>query len=333
MQKVSQRQRFMLTLPGFMLVVAFLIGGGVAAFLTGLPTTFAMGPSKETDLPEGTQKATGCTEQQGKPSFRNDLVVSSSDVMCGNLTSFWGNVTILGEVRGDVVVIGGNVDIEGKVIGNVTLYGGALISRPGAYVNGDIHVCGGQPVQNTALRLHGSFFGCQNGIVDMLRSDAGMEFHFWYIVTWVVLGMLLTTLLPEHVMMVRTTVKSKLRRSAALGLLSILLAPTILIVLLALIIPIPLAILIVVGMLAAWALGMVAISWIIGDMILHRIAPQFDTHLMQVCVGLAILSLLGSLPYIGWLVNIGVGVLGIGAVFLSRFGTRLYSQPKQPLPW
>lgn len=130
MQKVSQRQRFMLTLPGFMLVVAFLIGGGVEAFLTGLPTAFATGSSKEIDLPESTQKAAECTEKPGRPSFRTDMVVSSSDVMCGNLTSFWGNVTIQGEVRGDVVVIGGNADIEGRVIGNVTLYGGALISAP-----------------------------------------------------------------------------------------------------------------------------------------------------------------------------------------------------------
>jgi hypothetical protein len=333
MQKVSQRQRFMLTLPGFMLVVAFLIGGGVEAFLIGLPTAFATASSKEIDLPAGTKQAAVCTETQSKPSFKNTVVVSSSEIMCGNVTSLWGNVIILGEVRGDVVAIGGNVDIEGKVIGNVTLYGGKLISRPGAYVNGDIHVCGGQPVQNTALQLHGNFVGCPNGIANMLGSDLGMDFHFWYIVTWVVLGMLLTTLLPEHVMMVRTTVKSKLRRSLALGLLSILLAPAILIVLLALIIPIPLAILVVVGLFAAWVLGMVAISWIIGEMILQKVAPQFDAHLMPVCVGLIILSLLGSLPYIGWFVNIGVGVLGIGAVFLSRFGTRLYSQPKQPLPW
>jgi hypothetical protein len=329
MQKVSQRQRFMLTLPGFMLVMAFLIGGGVEAFLTGLPLASA----KEMDLPTGTNQPAACTENQRKPSFENTVMVSKGDVVCGNLTSFWGDVAILGEVRGDVVVIGGNVNIEGKVTGNVTLYGGKLISHPGAYVDGDIHVCGGQPVQNAALKLHGSFVGCPNGVVDMLRSDAGLQFHFWYIVTWVVLGLLLTTLLPEHVMMVRTTVKSKLRRSLALGFLSILLAPAILIVLLALIIPIPLAILVVVGLFAAWALGMVAISWIVGEALLRRVAPQLDTHLMQVCVGLVVLSLLGSLPYIGWLVNIGVGVLGIGAVFLSRFGTRLYSQPRQPLPW
>jgi hypothetical protein len=53
---------------------------------------------------------------------------------------------------------------------------------------------------------------------------------------------------------------------------------------------------------------------------------------MQVVVGMTVLTLVGSLPYVGWLIGIGAGMLGLGAVFLSRFGTRLYSQPKQPLP-
>jgi hypothetical protein len=44
-----------------------------------------------------------------------------------------------------------------------------------------------------------------------------------------------------------------------------------------------------------------------------------------------VLVLAGSLPYIGWLLSIGAGLIGLGAVFLSRFGTRLYSQPKKPI--
>ncbi|GCE27049.1 hypothetical protein KDA_25330 [Dictyobacter alpinus] len=332
MQKVSRRQRFMLSLPGLVLLAAFLIGGGVEAFTTGIPTASAKQASGQLDT-RGTQANADCNGGRSKTSLRDAVVVSRGETMCGDLTSFWGNVTIQGEVKGDVVVIGGNVVIDGGVDGNVTLYGGNLRSSPGAHVNGDIHVCGGQRSKDADLLLHGSYYGCPTGVVDMLGSDAGIQFRFWYIVTWVLLGMLLTTLLPEHVMMVRTTVKSKLRRSLALGLLSILLAPTIFAVLLALIIPIPLAILVAVGLFAAWALGTVSIGWIIGDWITKRILPQHDTRLVQVGIGLAVLALFGSLPYIGWLINIGIGILGIGAVFLSRFGTRLYGPPKQPLSW
>lgn len=332
MQKVSRRQRFMLSLPSVVLLAVFLISGGVAALTTDVPTASAQQVSDH--LVTGvTQSNVDCTGQSGKASFKSAVVVSRGEIVCGDLTSFWGNITIRGEVKGDVVVIGGNVVIDGGVDGNVTLYGGNLSSSPGAHVNGDIHVCGGQRSKDTGLLLHGSYFGCPTSVIDMLGNDAGIQFRFWYIVTWVLLGVLLTTLLPEHVMMVATTVKSKMRRSLALGLLSILLAPTIFTVLLALIIPIPLAILVAVGLFAAWALGTVSIGWIIGDWITKRILPQHDTRIVQVVIGLAILALFGSLPYIGWLINIGIGTLGIGAVFLSRFGTRIYAHPKQPLPW
>jgi hypothetical protein len=326
MQKVSPRQRFMLTLPGLILFAAFLIISGVQGLITGTPKAFAAGAMRSQDA------SPDCTEGKRQPGFGTTVVVSRGNVVCGDLTSFGGKVIIDGEVVGDVVVFGSNVILNGGVDGNVTLYGGNLISAKGTHVNGDIHVCGGHWTEDTDSQLHGSFFSCTEGLNSLLKNDAGIQFRFWYVVTWVILGMLLTTLLPEHVMMVRTTVKSKMRRSLALGILSILLAPIVLTVLLALIISIPLAILVAVGLIAAWALGTVAVGWIIGDIVVQKIAPHHDTRLMQVAVGLAILALAGSLPYIGWGVSILTGMIGLGAVFLSRFGTRLYSQPRRPFP-
>jgi hypothetical protein len=110
-----------------------------------------------------------------------------------------------------------------------------------------------------------------------------------------------------------------------------LLAPAVLIVLIALIIPIPLAVMIVGGLIVAWALGTIAIGWLMGEYIMQALAPRHNTRLVQVTVGLTVLVLVGSLPYIGWLVSISAGLVGLGAVFLSRFGTRLYGQPRHPL--
>jgi hypothetical protein len=88
----------------------------------------------------------------------------------------------------------------------------------------------------------------------------------------------------------------------------------------------------VVGLVAAWALGIVAIGWLVGEYLTNRFIPRYNTRQVQVVVGLTLLTLAGSLPYIGWLITLGTGLLGLGAVLLSRFGTRLYSQPKQLLP-
>lgn len=325
MFKVVCRQWFLLVLAGFWAIAVFFLGGAAATVLGAMPAAVAA----TRDAAGG---KTGCTNGYSRPSFGSTVVVSSGEVICNNLTSFGGKVVIQGEVKGNVVAFGGNVVIDGPVDGDVMLYMGNVTLQNRAYVNGDIRLCGGRWIHGPDPRLHGSVIDCTGGLGRLVAGDGGAGFRFWSLVTWDVLGILLSSLLPEHVMLVRTTARNKLRRSFVLGLLSLLLAPAVLAVLVALIIPIPLAIIVALGLIAAWALGTVAIGWLIGDYVVRTVIPQHNTRLIQVVVGLTLLVLAGSLPYVGWLIGFGAGLLGLGAVFLSRFGTRLYSQPKQPLP-
>jgi hypothetical protein len=333
-KKVSRKQQLMLTLPGFMLLATFLIASGVGALqgetLTALATE-ATGKIRIADK-AALRPLIDCTEGHRGPSFNSAVVVTEGEVVCSDLTSFGGSVTIHGVIKGDVVVFGGNSVIDGVVNGNVTLYGGNLTLQDGAQVNGDIHVCGGVWTGSSDSRLHRNVFSCTKSLGTLLTSVNGANIRFWSTLVWVILGIVLTSLLPEHVMLVRTTAKSKMGRSFVLGLLSVLLAPAILAVLVGLIISIPLAILVSVGLIAAWALGIVAIGWIVGDYIVCSVAPQHSTRLLQVIVGMTALALAGSLPSVGLWITIGSGLVGLGAVLLSRFGTRLYSPPRHPLP-
>jgi hypothetical protein len=334
MHKVSQKQRFMLMLPGLVLLAAFLIGGGVEALLGKTSAALAAearGTERVADK-LARRFSTDCSEEHRGPSFNSAIVVADEEVVCGDLTSFGGSVVIHGVVEGDVVTFGGNVVIDGVVNGNVTLYGGNLTLQDDAHVNGDIHVCGGIWTQGSDSRLHGSAFSCTKSLGKLLASVSGANIRFWSTLVWIMLGMLLTSLLPEHVMLIRTTVKSKMGRSFVLGLLSVLLAPAILAVLIGLIISIPLAIVIAVGLIAAWALGIVAVGWIVGDYIVRSVFPQHCTSFVQIIVGMIVLAVAGSLPSIGLWITIGSGLVGLGAVLLSRFGTRLYSPPRHPLP-
>lgn len=327
MQKVVRRHWVVLTLPGLWLLVAFLVSGGtgISGALTATLSTAhaADGPSPK--------DGSGCTETHQKPSFGGTVTVDPNETLCGNMTSFGSTVAVKGKVRGDVVAFGGTIYIVGKVNGDVIIYGGNVFLQPGATIDGDFHFCGGQKVQSKGVQLGGTEFGCTTSLGQLLASDVGASFRFWSLVTWLALGLLLTSLLPEHVMLVRTTVSSKARRSLVLGLLSLFLAPVVIAISIALIISIPLAIIVTVGLMAAWALGTVASGLLVGDHIMRTVAPHLNTRPMQVVVGLTVLVLAGSLPYIGWLFILGAGLIGLGAVFLSRFGTRLYSQPKQPI--
>ena len=272
-----------------------------------------------------------CTSRHHGPSFNSSVAIKSGEVVCSDLTAFGGTTTIAGEVRGNIVVFSGNLLINGNVEGDITLYGSSLTLKQGAVVKGTIYACGAQPTLGDGAHLQGNVVGCPQSISQLLYNDVNPNVRFWSLLTWLALGLLLTYLLPEHIMFVRLTALHKTRRSIVLGLLTVLLSLPVLAILIALIVSIPFAIIVVIGLVVAWAMGVVAAGSLTGEYILRRVAPHYNTRAWQVVIGITVLMLVEWLPYIGLVVQIGVGLLGLGAVFLSRFGTRLYSQPRQPM--
>ena len=214
MDKVSRKQWFTFTLLGLMLFAAFLIGVGLEALQGETQTVAAV----ETT---GRIRATGqvtlshlrdCSQAHRGPSFGSVVVVTDEEVVCGDLTSFGGSATIRGVVKGDVVMFAGNMVIDGVVNGDVSLYGGNLTLGNNAQVNGDVHVCGGIWRQGSSSQLHGSAFACTKSLGALLAGASSGSMRFWFTLVWVIVGLLLTSLLPENVMLVCTTAKSKMGR-------------------------------------------------------------------------------------------------------------------------
>jgi hypothetical protein len=321
MLKTKYRRWYALLLPSLVLIaVVFIYGGGWSGIIPGtLP-----GSTKVSSNP-------GSNCVSSKPDFGGTVIVDTNEVVCDSLMAFDGTVAINGEVRGDVDAFGSTVVVAGTVDGNIVLYGGSLTLQNGSSVHGNIQLYGSRWVPGAGSNVDGEVVKHPESISWLIEGMSHFSFPFWSILIWVTTGLVLIWLLPEHVMFVRATAVHKTRRSFVIGLLSILLAPPVLVVLTALILPIPLAIIVALALVAAWALGTVALGWLIGEHIVRAVDPRHNTRPVQVAVGLAALALAGSLPYIGWLINLVVGLVGLGAVFLSRFGTRLYGQPKKPL--
>jgi hypothetical protein len=327
MQKAGHRHWKTLLLMG----CALLLGAGL--FIQGMSLLWSWLNPGIQPVGRGDRSVTDeCISTQRTPVFGRPLIVGEHEVVCGDLTLLGSTLDVTGQVRGNILAFGSNINIAGIISGDVDLYGGYVTLQNGSHVHGNINLYGGRARTEPGAGLEGGVNNRSQHISLWLPGlSDGFAFPFWPVLIWVALGLVLVSLLPEHVMFVRATVASKARRSLLLGLLSLLLAPAVLIVLIALIIPIPLAIIIVGGLIAAWALGTIAIGWLMGEYVMQAIAPRHNTRLAQVAVGLTVLILAESLPYIGWLVSIGAGLVGLGAVFLSRFGTRLYGQPRHPL--
>jgi hypothetical protein len=85
--------------------------------------------------------------------------------------------------------------------------------------------------------------------------------------------------------------------------------------------------------------GWLVVGWRLGKWVLQLLKAKQSTPILEMVVGVAALTFLwrlpGVIPCIGWffslLVLIMAGSIGLGAVGLTRFGTRSYPQNGHPL--
>jgi hypothetical protein len=316
--KAARSPRFLLLLIG-VVFVSLLVTSSIASLLSpASPAALAAdGPNP-------------CASSNQRPSFGGTITVGAGNVLCSDVTNIGGTVTIQGLVRGNVLAFGSTIILNGGVNGDIKLFGGSIRFLTGSYVHGNINLYGSRVEGEKEAHIDGTYN-------DHSKTNGPFGFSaftlpVWFLFLMIPLGLLYTRFLPEHVMFVSATVKNQMRRSLLIGLLSALLTPAVLLVLIALIISIPFALLILLILVIAWTSGTIVICWILGEQLIRAFTARPHTRYLQVTVGVIMLAVFISLPFIGWIVFLGTGIVGSGAVFLSRFGTRLYQQPKPPLP-
>lgn len=292
------------------------------AFLTAVPA-----------LADGSQSG-------GRVCFGNSLTIGSGE-SADSVLAFGCNVTIAqgGTVRGDVADFGGNVDSAGTVGGNIAMFGGNVSLASTAVVNGNIALMGGNvqqapgavvdggvthnggnfapprppgaPVATSIFsRVFGFGFDLLGGIVTALAFSA--------------LGALIVIFAPEPTRRIGNAVQAKPLNVAGVGCLTLILLPILGLLLVVTLIGIPVAFILGIVAVFAWVLGWVAIGFLTGEKILQAFKARDALPVVAVIVGVLVLTLISQVHWIGWLVSLVVGLLGIGAVVLTRFGTRAY---------
>ena len=278
----------------------------------------------------------------------------------GNVASFGGNVRVLDEgiVEGDVASVGGNVSaaetakIEGDVVTNeqfnfdngVTIPPIPGIAQPDVPDMPDVpdlpsvaNEPGFSPQeretysdfrsQNTMMARVGRFFG--DGFEDIFGAliIAG-------------LSVLIVLFFPKNAQTIQETLNQATGVSFVVGIVTLPVTATVLVllaVLSILIVPICGFIIVAVGLAVALLAGWAVIGKYLGSQIFSRFNNPRPSEISATFLGAVILTLVGAMPFIdhlpffgwlfwliGFLVSILVGSTGLGAVILSRFGTRAY---------
>lgn len=230
-----------------------------------------------------------------------------------------------------VYIIGGRITIAGQVNGDVSVIGGQLHLAPGAVIGGDLNV-GGGAVERAPSATVGGQVNYGSGIeipIELERErrppgDAILQ----SLVSGLILGVLAwlgARFLPRPIGRVSKTAIRYPLVSGSLGLLAMVVGLVLLVMMAFTIVLIPVVIL---GLLVA--LFIVAYAWIaygsaLGQWLARRLplSPPQSAFIGALLFMLAT-GVLELVPVVGPTLSLLISVAGIGAVLLSRFGTRSF---------
>lgn len=289
----------------------------------------------------------------GRVVIGQNFTLKSGDTLDGDLVVIGGEATIQSDavVRGDVVVIGGSLNLDGQATGNAVVIGGVAALGAQADLAGDMVTLGGSLQRAEGAEIGGNIvnsvapptiqFPNTPAVVNPPTPPTPrfeLNFNpFWKAVSvffqalgLAALAMLLTVFLHPQLDRTAQTVVGQPFMAGSIGVLTIVAVAIGAIILSITLILIPVALTAVFLLVLAWLFGVVALGMEVGDRFTQAIHQTWEpvltagagTFLLAIVVGTVNL-----LPCIGWLAEVLVGLVGLGAAVMTVFGTRPAFQP------
>lgn len=297
-------------------------------------------------------------------ALADDKVVESGDTVNEDIVLFDDNLDVAAgaTVNGDITIFDGDVTIAGTINGDVVLFDGDLVVESTAVIHGDCVVMSGVLTDNTAAGLNCTSFAAPelgaladgipplpalpplpssievsqpSGFVRFLGGVGGAIFQS------LILGLIafgVATLFPQHLVRIEKAVRQKPVASGTVGFLTSLALPFLMLVaspiLVLLAFVCGLGVLLGIALLLAFAgavlLGWISMGRIFGDRLTTWLNLKDRSLPVTTALGTAVLTLIigvfGAIPFVfgEGLVVFVISCIGLGAVALTKFGTRTY---------
>ncbi len=293
-------------------------------------------------------------EGEAKVIFGANYTLKGGETLDSDLVALGSNVVLQKDslVRGDVLVLGGNLQVQGRVQGDVAVLGGLLNLGPHAVVEGDVTALGARYQRAKEAQVYGEEI-TQNtfpafGGPSTWRSDRvwtttthPLVALFWGVLWWLgraflwaALALLVTLFIPRPVERTAQAALAQPAPALGLGCLTILVVPILLLLLAITICGIPFALLGGLALFAAWALGIIALGQESGKRLAALLKQEWAPAVSAALGTFLLMLILGGIgsvvPCVGWLVPFIVGLLGLGAALITRYGSQDYASVIAP---
>jgi hypothetical protein len=230
-------------------------------------------------------------------------------------------VLVEGRVGRHLKLVAGSAEISSEIGGNVTAYTERLRVMPNAIIKGDLVVYGPNPPE---ISPEAQILGRK--IHHKTEPRAGSGFLRWF-GEWVirclclmVLGAVVMALSRVWTDRVAETITNQAGAAALTGCLSMIVVPIVGVLLLITIIGIPLALVVWALYGVALLLSGVFVAYRIGAWMLSRFSRATASPYSWLAVGVLVVSFLTGLPWVGWLLQLAVVVMGVGGLLVERWG-------------
>jgi len=265
----------------------------------------------------------------GSAAVEKDAKVNGAVVLAG------GSIQIDGEVDGDIVAIGGAVDLGDTAVvrGDINTIGASLRRSENAVVEGGVHIetPGELNLDLPSLPRSGNSTAV-TAINKGLEFVSGILAVFLQSLATAALAMLAALFLEKPLERVKKSTLAQPIMAVGLGLLTLVVAPGLLILMAVTIILLPVSLLGILLLAVSILIGWIAVGLEVGGRIARALRVDWSSA-VEAGVGTLLISLLGAafmqIPCVGWTLPVFVAVFGLGGVLMSGFGTRLATTASQ----
>lgn len=264
-----------------------------------------------------------------------EFTVGSNSVIGGNILAAASTLKIDGKVNGTLRGAADTILIAGEVVRNVEIAADHVVVLPSAKIGGNLTY---KSANRADIHSGAQINGTVRHIPAAPPAEQPLAGRIWgetlKVISLLALALLFVLLLPLPTEQVADTVRTQPWLSLGLGVGGLLVTPILALLFFITVIGIHLGWLFLIGygafLGAGILLGKVFLGFLLGVLILRAVLKKQQVSLIwSVLLGTAIIQLVTYIPYVGWLVNLFVLLLALGAL-LYLAGRHWFRRPPKP---
>ncbi len=333
-----------------------IVALAVAVVLAAMPTVVAAGTGQQ----EGGVRFGPYTLEAGETWFGDlvvvggPLTVEEDATVDGDAVVVGGGANVAGTIDRDLVVVGGRVELDDTAVvgSDVILVFSSLERSPRSRIGGTVEDPMGE-VDFEGFEFDRFDFGRFDfDRFDFGRFEFGRGFPFSFdfpfergpegvlagsffglvrtltlVVTAIAIGLVLVAIVPDHLARVANSMRDAPWPTLGAGLGTFFGSLLAIVVFALTICGIPLAVLWALALAVAGVVGWVSLGYLVGQRLMEEGGAKTAGSLPAVVAGVLLITLITAAPFgLGSLFSVVAGSWGVGAVLLTRFGTRIYPE-------